>query len=79
MLIALLYVLCIIFCIAFVTLTHAALNFVFDGNYMILQALLELCMDAVFGLMAGRFLGRKLLYINLKNTYKNKNQKKKEK
>jgi hypothetical protein len=52
---------------------------VFDGNYMILQALLELCMDAVFGLMTGRFLGRKLLYINLKNTYKNKNQKKKEK
>ena len=79
MLIVLLYIFCIIFCIAFVTITHAALNLVFDGNFMIIQALLEICMDVIFGLIVGKFLGRKLLYISLKNTYKDENQKKKEK
>jgi len=65
-----LYFFSIVFIIAFVVITHAILNIVFDGNYIFIQALLEFCMDVFCGLYLGRIIGRRLLYTHMKNLYK---------
>lgn len=77
MLVILLGVFAYLICFILLAITHSFLGFMFGGDFIIPRTILEFCVSVFLGLMFGKFLARKILYIQLKNSYKNKQTKKK--
>lgn len=42
------------------------------AGFWIIKLILSFCANVIFGILSGKYLGRKLLYVHLKKVYKDK-------
>lgn len=66
-----------VFDIIAITAVSVGLKFAFGGQYIMLRGFLTIAFGFVLGAFIGKLVGRRLLYVSLKHTYKKQGRKEK--